>query len=105
VEDDEMWREKLQGFFKSQDHQVVGVADNEDEAIRLFRAFQPDLVTMDGSLRDNQPSLPVAATIRKENEKVVIVMITGYPDLFFEGRGLCKLHFENNVLKGFLRSL
>lgn len=47
VDDTELMRKRLTAILEKEDHEIVGQATNGVEAIELFKATDPDLVTMD----------------------------------------------------------
>lgn len=47
VDDTELMRKKLTAILEKEDHEIVGQATNGVEAIELFKATDPDSVTMD----------------------------------------------------------
>lgn len=46
VEDDRFVARQLSTYFTNQNHQVVGMADNAEDAIALAQEHQPDLMSV-----------------------------------------------------------
>ena len=111
VEDDKNWIENYESWVGQLGYEVF-IATNGEEALKLVKTQNPDLVTMDGELvkkdsegkeigRDWGPD--IAAKIRAQNSKVIITMISNH-DLKFEGRGINKLD-AYETLEAYLESL
>ena len=51
VEDESLIAETIRQQVVRMNHEVLGIADSGEEAVRLAKALLPDLVLMDGALR------------------------------------------------------
>ncbi|MBI3231977.1 MAG: response regulator [Candidatus Doudnabacteria bacterium] len=102
VENDSIWQKILVGWFSG--HEVIGTAANEADALKLLREGRPELVTMDGNLDNEGLGLSIAGKMREQDPGVTIVMITGNPDLKFEGRGICKADFADYDVEACLKT-
>ena len=56
VEDDPTHAVPLQKVLESEDYNVVGISQTEDEAVEMAERLRPDLILMDISLDDQNPS-------------------------------------------------
>lgn len=104
VEDGNEWQDILCRWFREWGYEVVGPASHRREALALFRAQKPDLVTMDGQLPYGDTGLDIASAIRKEDDRVPIVMITGQ-DTKFEGRGFSKGRIDHDEVRDYLSKI
>lgn len=59
--------------------EVAGVADNSDDALRLFKASQPDLVLMDIRIRGDVDGIEAARRIHRLGD-VPVVFLTAFAD-------------------------
>lgn len=78
VEDEGLVAAGLRGQLEDIGHQVVGLAKDGDEAVRLASKLQPDLIIMDIRI----PGIDgiEAARAILDQEAVPIVFLTAYPD-------------------------
>lgn len=107
VENNLTFRDSLRAWLERiEDCDVVGTAADMSTALNLVLTLNPDLVTMDGQLDNEESGLRIAAAIRAENPNVKILMISG-DGLQFEGAGLKKTGSEEflNALKVYLAKL
>ena len=103
VEDDQIYREGMEWWLTEIGYEVVGSAANGASAMELLWQTHPDLVTMDGELEHKESGLAVARRIRKEDPKVIIVIISATEGLAFEGRSIYKGDIESlESLRGLL---
>jgi two-component system cell cycle sensor histidine kinase/response regulator CckA len=79
VEDEALVALDLERHLRASGHDVVGIADNRDEALALFEKAQPDFVLMDIRIRGDADGLQVATEIGKLRD-VPIVFLTAYAD-------------------------
>jgi two-component system, chemotaxis family, chemotaxis protein CheY len=75
VDDSSFMRSSLKYIVEKGGNTVVGMAAKGDEAIDLYKKFNPDLVTMD-ILMPGMDGLATAHQIMKINKKAKIVMVT-----------------------------
>lgn len=52
VDDSSIMRKMIRKTIESENHTIVGEAKSGDEAIALYAALKPDLVTMDVTMRE-----------------------------------------------------
>lgn len=78
VEDEGLVAAGLRGQLEDIGHQVVGLAKDGDEAVRLASKLQPDLIIMD--IRIPKIDGIEAARAIVDQEAVPIVFLTAYPD-------------------------
>lgn len=77
VEDEQIVALSLKIELESLGYQVVGIANNENEAITLFKEKQPDLVLMDINLESGGSGINAAKQIN-EIKNVPIIYVTAY---------------------------
>jgi CheY-like chemotaxis protein len=65
VEDEALSAMLLQGYLEDAGHEVVGWALSAEEALRMFRELQPDLVFVDLQLDDGPTGVKVAQEISR----------------------------------------
>jgi len=75
VDDSLIIRDKLRDILEGGGYQVVGEAENYEQAIRIFHETKPDLVTLDIVI--GQPDgIEVLKTLRSLDKNCLIVMVT-----------------------------
>jgi len=80
VDDHVLFREGLMSLFRSQkDFEVLGEAGSVNEAIKLARDLQPDLILMDFSLPDGT-GLDATQEILRRQPDINIVFLTMHED-------------------------
>ena len=52
VDDSSIMRKMIRNTLENENHQVVGEAKNGKDAVEMYKALNPDLVTMDITMRD-----------------------------------------------------
>lgn len=78
ADDQNLFREMLVGILNMEnDIEVVGEASTGTEAIKKIRELQPDVALVDINMPE-QNGIRVTEVIKKEIEKVRIVVLTGY---------------------------
>lgn len=77
VEDEILIQDYLADLCELFDMEVVGTADNGNEAIETIRETKPDYVLMDVRLVGDMDGVTVAKTIYDEQPNLKIVYITG----------------------------
>ena len=75
VDDSGFMRKRIIEELRSQGHAIVGEARSGIEAIELYRALKPDLVTMDITMRD-MDGITAAKQIIGEDPKASILFLT-----------------------------
>lgn len=75
VDNASFMRSSLKYILETSGHEVVGMAENGIEAIRLFKEIKPDLVTMD-ILMEEMDGIQALENIRKYDPAAKIVMVT-----------------------------
>jgi two-component system, chemotaxis family, chemotaxis protein CheY len=85
VDDVALIRKQMRGIFESLGHNVVGEAEDGDEAVHLSRLLAPDLITMDIIMKRMNGVTAVKA-IKKERPEVKVIMVTSvvHPELIKE---------------------
>jgi PAS domain S-box-containing protein len=79
VEDEALIALDLERRLLGLGYDVVGVADDFDDAVALFREQTPDLVLMDINLRGTADGIEIAGTLKKIADTPVI-FVTAYND-------------------------
>ncbi|MEY4692729.1 MAG: hypothetical protein RL437_9 [Actinomycetota bacterium] len=75
VDDHQIVREGISNIAKREGIEVVGEAQNKEEAIALIAATTPDVVTVDLSLPDGS-GLEIVRFARRNDQKIGIVVIS-----------------------------
>lgn len=78
VEDDESLRDKYTKLFKLYFQNVYTAADGE-EAIEKYSLYKPDIAIIDINIPKIN-GLKVASKIRKDNDAILLIMLTAYSD-------------------------
>jgi DNA-binding NarL/FixJ family response regulator len=77
VEDEFLIADYLADLCELYDVEVVGSADNGEDAIRIIRETRPDFVLMDVRLVGPMDGVEIAKTVYNEQDKLKIIYITG----------------------------
>lgn len=99
VDDVAITRHLLKFFIEKMSHEVVGMAGNRDEAVKLFKERMPDLVTMDISLCESD-GIAAVSDIKKVDPYAKVIIITAY-DLEIKRKEILKLNIAGYIKKPF----
>lgn len=80
VDDDEMLCRTLKAHLSLRGIQVLGVASDGFEAIKLFEKLQPDVVLLDITM-PNMDGLSALETIKIIDENANVIMLTAHTDV------------------------
>jgi two-component system, LytTR family, response regulator LytT len=80
VEDEVIIAEDLAGSLKEMGHEVVGIADNSDQAIQSIRESGPQVVILDIHINGTKDGIELGQIIRDEF-KLPIIYISAYIDI------------------------
>lgn len=95
IEDSRLARQELKSLLHSfQDLQLVGEADNGDEALEMIRNLQPDLIFLDIHL----PGINGFEILEKLDESPLVVFTTAYDEYAIQS-------FEYNTLDYLLKPI
>lgn len=75
VDDAKFMRTLVKDALESVGHEIVGQAENGNQAIEMYKSLSPDLVTMDITMREKD-GLEAAAEILQIDSRARIVMVT-----------------------------
>ena len=75
VDDASFMRNSLKYIVESGGHKVVGMAEDGQEALTLYRKSRPDVVTMD-ILMTGMDGFEALKEIMKEDPKAKVIMVT-----------------------------
>lgn len=75
VDDSGFMRKRIVEELRAQGHSIVGEAKGGNEAVEMYRALNPDVVTMDITMRDKD-GITAAKEILKEDPKARILFLT-----------------------------
>jgi len=105
VDDSSMMRKLLGKVLKPPGHQIVGEAKNGLEALELYKALQPDLVTMDITM-DGMDGLSAAREILRYDSAARILFLSNLDEEKYRGDveqlraiGFINKHKSEEVLK------
>jgi two-component system chemotaxis response regulator CheY len=87
VDDSSFTRHLLGVIVKMGGHEVAGVAEDGEQALKLFRSLRPDLVTLDW-LMPSKSGEAVLKKIMMLDPDAKVIMITGWANKSIEGRVL-----------------
>jgi len=79
IEDESIVSKDIQNSLKKLGYNVVGAANNGEEAINLAKEHRPDLVLMDIMLKGEMNGIDAADIIRKDLN-IPIIFLTAYAD-------------------------
>lgn len=79
IEDNQLHASRIEFILDELGYELISIAKNANEALRVFRATIPDLVLMDIDLSDNRDGIEVAESINKINP-VPIIFTTAFTD-------------------------
>lgn len=77
VDDSMIIRNTLKKMFEELGHSVVGLAKSGQEAITMYQAHKPDLVTMDITM-PLMNGIKALAKIRENDSEANIIMVTSH---------------------------
>jgi len=99
VDDAKFMRTLVRDALTKAGHEIVGEAENGNQAIELYKNLKPDLVTMDITMREKD-GLDAASEILKSDNRARIIMVTalGQEDLLARA---IKMGVKDFVVKPF----
>ncbi len=77
VEDESIVAMDLSMRLQHEGYEIIGVADNSDEAVELFKADTPDLVLMDINIKGSKDGIETAILLKKIIE-VPLIFLTAF---------------------------
>jgi len=95
VDDDQLIRFVHQMFIERSGHEVVGVAEEESQAVSLALDLKPDVVVMDSRLEDGTNGISAMKTIQ-QTLNIPAVYISGNSDARTLGEA------DQTIMKAFL---
>ncbi|MBN2104094.1 PAS domain S-box protein [bacterium] len=78
VDDEVIITTQLQDYFENMEYQVVGIANNGKEAIKMAREKKPDIILMDIVMPDSDLDGITAAGMIREELDIPVVFLTAY---------------------------
>jgi two-component system chemotaxis response regulator CheY len=69
----------IRKFVEDGGHKVIGVAENGEKALRLYKSLQPEVVTLDYLMPDKNGA-EVLKEIIQQDAKARVIMISGSGD-------------------------
>lgn len=99
VDDAKFMRTLVRDALTKAGHEIVGEAENGNQAVDLYKNLKPDLVTMDITMREKD-GLDAASEILKSDARARIIMVTalGQEDLLARA---IKMGVKDFVVKPF----
>ena len=85
IEDEAIIALDLENLVNELGHRVVGIATTRDDAVRVARQRQPELILTDIKLADGSSGVDAAMAIVKDLD-VPVVFITAYPEFLLTGQ-------------------
>jgi two-component system, chemotaxis family, chemotaxis protein CheY len=83
VDDSGFMRKRIVAELQAAGHSIVGEAKSGNEAVEMYKALRPDLVTMDITMRD-MDGLTAAKEILTQDPKAQILFVTILQDERFK---------------------
>ena len=85
ADDSDEIREMLKKIIEMGQHEVIGEAENGQQAIKKFRELQPDVMLLDIAM-PKKSGLEVLKELNEEfpNMKVIMITANGSTDVYFE---------------------
>ena len=83
VDSDVTMQMDLEEYFESSPHDLVGIVDSENEAVRMARKKEPDIILLEIDLPNGANGIHIAEKIRKQQDDVGIIFVTvcGNPEV------------------------
>ncbi|MBU45605.1 MAG: two-component system response regulator [Spirochaetaceae bacterium] len=99
VDDAKFMRTLVKDALTASGHEIVGEAENGNQAVQMYGEMKPDLVTMDITMREKD-GLEAASEILKSDPAARIIMVTalGQEDLLARA---IKMGVKDFVVKPF----
>jgi len=85
IEDETIIALDLENLVIETGHKVVGIATTRDDAVRMARESQPDLILTDIQLADDSSGIDAAVTILRDFD-IPVIFITAYPERLLTGQ-------------------
>jgi len=85
VDDNDLTRDLIRALLTEMGHQVVGEAENGDEAIKVYTAQRPELVLMD-LIMPGKNGLEALAEIKAIDPAARVVMVTAVKQDILSGQ-------------------
>ncbi len=78
VDDSKFTRKMLSDILTEKGHQIVGEAENAEEAVELYERLKPDLVTLDIIMPEVEGTDAISAlkAMKRVNPKAKVVMVS-----------------------------
>jgi len=80
VEDDLISAHYLKKILSENSLNVIAIADNATEALKIFKQSKPDLILMDIMINGNVSGCELALDIRRFDLDVIIIFLSAYSD-------------------------
>jgi DNA-binding LytR/AlgR family response regulator len=80
TENDQLYAGALEVLLKDMGHQVVAIADNAQQALRLIKATQPDLLLSGIHLKGENDGVYVAEKLREQQQNTPVIFVTSSQD-------------------------
>jgi DNA-binding NarL/FixJ family response regulator len=79
VDDSVLIRERIVSMFKDNNQiEIIGEAENSNEAMSIFSEFAPEIVILDIRL-PGENGIEVLNKIKKEAETTIVIILTNFP--------------------------
>ncbi len=105
VDDSTMMRKIIAKTLKTPGHQIIGEASNGTDALKLYKELNPDLVTMDITMR-GMDGLTAAQEILNYDQQAQILFLSNLDEDRYRGKverlgalGMVKKHRSNEILE------
>ena len=84
IEDESIIALDLESLVSDMGHEVTGIATTRDDAVRMAKEQQPNLILTDIQLADSSSSIDAATAILKDFD-IPVIFITAYPERLLTG--------------------
>lgn len=80
TDNDPLYAGALEILLKEMGHQVVGIADNAQQALRLVKATKPNLLLLGIYIKGKHDGVYIAEQLRKQQQNTPVIFITASQD-------------------------
>lgn len=91
VEDNFLIAEEMRHTLRGAGYEVIGTTGKPDQALALADQHHPDLAIVNLGLTDWHAGASIASQLSQRDERLRIILCTGFPDTAWERAGIGEL--------------